>query len=449
MQTIYNTVKPFDKLLKKQKIKSELKYRPMYYVIEQPVDEGLLLYHTMTKAMLLLTPEEAKTYKVNPKSLTELIEQWFLVPEAHDDRQLSRQIRDVARMLEKKSDAITNYTIMTTTDCNARCFYCFEKGRPRIHMTKDTARRTADYIINHCKYEKVELTWFGGEPLFNKPIISLICSHLKKAGIEYTSSMITNGYLLDNEIVSETKELWHLNDVQITLDGTEQIYNRSKAYIYKDVNAYQHVISNIHLMQNAGIKVRIRLNIGMHNADDLLALSKELHQEFSYPDGINVYIHALFEEQAGGQVISNKENRSIVYQKMSDIRTRLTEYGLTKLTKPRNKVIVNSCQADNDHCVVITPSGHIGKCEYYSNDHLIGHINQQELDGKMISLFKEKHEIKACIKCPLYPICIILQFCHEKHCYPEEQNDIIKKLRHKILYAYQDYKNQYKDEIHN
>ncbi len=46
MQIIYNTAKPFDLLLKKQKVEKGETYRPMYYVVEQSVDEGLLLYHT-------------------------------------------------------------------------------------------------------------------------------------------------------------------------------------------------------------------------------------------------------------------------------------------------------------------------------------------------------------------------------------------------------------------
>ena len=137
MQIIYDIVKPFDQLLKKQKVMTGEQYRSMYYVVEQPVDEGLLLYHTMTKALLLLTPDEAETYKTTPAALPQLIEQWFLVPESHDDRLLSRQIRNVAKTVAKPVTAITHYTIMTTTDCNARCFYCFEMGQPRIPMGDD------------------------------------------------------------------------------------------------------------------------------------------------------------------------------------------------------------------------------------------------------------------------------------------------------------------------
>ena len=103
------------------------------------------------------TPEEdnaPEIYKTNPTALPQLVEQWFLVPQSHDDRLLSRQITDVARMLEKSSDAITHYTILPTTDCNARCFYCYEKGRRRIPMTDRTAQKVADL---QSKYDRNEV----------------------------------------------------------------------------------------------------------------------------------------------------------------------------------------------------------------------------------------------------------------------------------------------------
>lgn len=451
MQIIYQTVKPFDKLLKPQKVKQGETYRPMYYVVEQPVDEGLLLYHTMTKALLLLTPEEAEIYNTHPTELTQLIEQWFLVPLSHDDRLLSRQIRNVAKMLAKKSDAITSYTIMTTTDCNARCFYCYEMGRPRIPMSRETAIQTADYIINHCQGKKVSLRWFGGEPLYNKPVITQICQRLKESDIEYSSSMISNGYLIDDEIVKEAKNSWHLKKVQITLDGTEKIYNRSKAYIYKDVNAYKRVICNIHRLQDAGIHVSIRLNIDMHNADNLKELANELHQEFHNPKGISVYTHALYEEVKGSKAMHNDQKRKFVFEKMEEIESLLKSNNFFTLRQLNREVKINRCMADSDHSVVIVPNGNIGKCEHYSEDHFVGHIENEDWNTQMIDSFKStRDEIDACSTCFNYPNCIRLKLCEDTpHCYREERRHCYVGLNQSILKAYKKNKNKQQDEIQN
>ena len=438
MQTIYQTVKPFDQLLKKQKIKAGQTYRPMYFVVEQPVDEGLLLYHTMTKAMLLLTPEEAETYKTTPNVLPQLVEQWFVVPQDHDDRLLSRQIRNVARMLEKKSTAITSYTILTTTDCNARCFYCYELGRPRVPMSKETAERTADYIIRHSQGKKVLLHWFGGEPLYNKSVITLICTKLKSAGIDYSSEMTTNGYLFNDNRLAEAKELWKLKKVQITLDGTEQIYNRCKAYIYKDVNAYRQVINNIHKLKDAGINVCIRFNIDVHNADNLSELANELKEEFCDPKGISVYMHVLLEAVNGSQAMHDDQKRMFVFDKMNEIESRLRDYGFIRANHLRRFVKTNHCMADNDNSIIVAPDGHIGKCEHYTDDHFVGHIENEERDTLMMEQFKETHnEIDACATCFNYPNCIWLKLCQSKiNCNQEDRHHDLINLRHSIMRAY-------------
>lgn len=448
MQIIYDIAKPFDLLLKKQKVKKGETYRPMYYVVEQSIDEGLLLYHTMTKALLLLTPEETKVYKTTPAALPQLIEQWFLVPESHDDRLLSRQIRNVAKTVAKPVTAITHYTIMTTTDCNARCFYCFEMGQPRIPMGDDMAQRIADYIISHSHGEKVSITWYGGDPLYNKGVISLISQRLKDAGIDYKSNMISNGYLFDDETITEARELWLLKRVQITLDGTEQVYNRNKAFIYKNVNAYKRVISNIHHLQDAEIQVVIRLNIDMHNADNLLELTEELHSEFPNTDGIHVYVHQLFEEEKGRTAIHDDQKRRIVFLKMKEIRNRLANYGFLKKSKLRRKIKINRCMADNDGCITITPIGNIGKCDHYTNDQFVSHINSEAWDEEMLQNFRETNdEISACATCFDYPNCFMLKRCQAtRRCYPEVCEDNRDKMQYEMLVAYNNYKNKKKEE---
>ena len=443
MQIIYNTAKPFDQLLKKQKMRKGETYRPMYYVVEQPVDEGLLLYHTMTKALLLLTPEETEIYRKDPTALPQLIELWFLVPQSHDDRLLSRQIRDVAKIIKEKSTAITSYTILTTTDCNARCFYCYEKGRPRVPMSEETAIRTVDYIIKHSNGERVSLHWLGGEPLYNKKVITLITERLQKSSIEVSSDMISNGYLFNDETVTEAKELWKLKRVQITLDGTERTYNRCKAYIYKGVNPYRIVISNIHRLLDKGIRVAIRLNIDIHNADNLTKLVEELHEEFHNSNGLIVYLHQLFEDSKGSVAMHKAEKRNDIFQKMIELENQLTNYGLRKKSGLKYQVKVNRCMADNDHSVVVFPQGNIGKCQHYTENNFIGHICNEQMDNNVIKEFKEVREIDECNRCFNFPDCFWLNMCEDQpHCYPEERQYLHHTTLQKMLESYARFKNK-------
>ncbi len=426
-------------LLKDQRLQEGESYRLMHFVVQQPVEEGLLLYNVMTRAVVLLTREEARIMTVNPVSVPGLVAKWFAVPLHHNDHKLAQEVRAVGKMMEKRAKGITGFTIFTTTDCNARCFYCYEKGRSRISMKEETARKVAEFIIKNNPEKKVRLRWFGGEPLFNKIVISLICSKLRNAGIEYQSSMVSNGSLFDDETVAEAIGLWNLKNVQITLDGTEDVYNRSKAFVRPEGSPFYRVLGNIRRLLNASVKVKIRLNIDRHNTDDLPCLADILINEFGGHKLLNVYSHALFETGTDMRVLSSTASqRRELFDARMLLQEKLREGKISLEGNLPDKLKLNRCMADCDTDVVILPDGRLGKCEHYSEDHCFGSIDSPERDETLLAEFKRlREEMEACTDCPLYPDCYRLVLCEEAaHCYPEEREEMLSAIRRNLLNFY-------------
>ena len=436
MKIIQTIAKPLDGLLWKQRHEEGIPYRLIHFAVSQPAGNGLLLFNNMTKELLSLNAEETKAMESDPASVPGLIEDWFAVPQDHDDRKLAMEIRDVCKMLKNPVHGFKRFTILSTSDCNARCFYCYEKGRSRIHMSDETASETARYIIKNVAGEKASLHWFGGEPLYNKKAISRICSLLEEAGVEFKSNMTSNGYLFDEETVDEAVKSWRLKKIQITLDGTESVYNRIKDFIYPEANAFKRVIRNIHLLVDAGVTVSIRLNIDRHNSDDMFALAGQLGKEFGGNPNIRVYSHSLFEACVPGAAVSHDETqRKELTDKKLALSARLHEMGLGKPNGLIHYIKVNSCMADNDECALILPDGHVGKCEHFSESEWFSHVSVKEVDGKVLEDFKElRPEIEACEDCPLYPDCFRLAKCEEAvHCYPEEREERLAEIREQML----------------
>ena len=420
----------------------------MHFVVQLPVEKGLLLYNVMTRAVVLLSPEEARKMTDDPVSVPELVSKWFAVPLNHDDRKLAREIRAVGRMLEKRPKGISGYTILTTTDCNARCFYCYENGRSRISMTEETAQKVADFIIRNHADEKVTFRWFGGEPLCNKGVISLICNRLRHTGIEYLSSMVSNGYLFDDETISEAINLWNLDTVQITLDGTEEVYNRTKAFICPETSPYLRVLGNIHRLLDAGVKVDIRLNIDRHNTDDLLDLADILTNEFGGRKHFGVYSHTLFEAVSKMKPLPHTDScRQELFNTRMRLQEKLMEGKIALEGRLPVKLKLSHCMADNDTQVLILPDGHIGKCEHYTEDHWFGSVDSPVKDESMLAEFKRlREEIEACANCPFYPDCYRLVLCEETlHCYPEEREEKKMMTRRNLLNFYQKKKDEVPD----
>ena len=439
MKLLQDFAPPLPKLLKDQRLRDGESYRLMHYVVCQPVEDGLLLFNVLTKAVAFLSADEARNMESDPASVPELVSKWFAVPVDHDDRKLVSQVRAIGKATEKPFKGLKSYTILTTTDCNARCFYCYEKGRSRIPMSDETAEATAKYIIRNSHDEKVSIRWFGGEPLYNKRAISLICGKLRDAGKEYRSTMVSNGFLFDEETVKEAVNEWKLEKIQITLDGTESVYNKVKNFIYPEENAFKRVFGNIQRLVDAGVRVNIRLNIDRHNADDLFTLADLLGEAFKGQSRIRVYSHSLFESCSPGSAVHHSDiQRKELSDKRKELQGKLMALGLSSPGKLSHSIKLNRCMADNDGSVVILPDGHIGKCEHFSDSEWFSHISEERREETVLASFKElRPELDACSECPAYPDCFRLTKCDEAaHCYQEEREAKLVEIRRQLLSFY-------------
>lgn len=102
MQTILPPSGNTIKILGKPK-PAEHGLRWMHYVLAQPVDGGVLVFHTLTRALLLLTPEEYAA----PDNLPELRDGWFRVPQEMDDMKYADQVRFIRRTMQKEPEHTT------------------------------------------------------------------------------------------------------------------------------------------------------------------------------------------------------------------------------------------------------------------------------------------------------------------------------------------------------
>ena len=431
MQVIIPTTSLVEQIVGRQKRTDGQRYRLMTYVVQQPVDDGMLLYNTLTCSLVLLTPDEAADITAQQ----ELIDHWFLVPQEHDDKKLCRQIRQMAALLKPAAKTITGFTILTTTGCNARCFYCYEKGTMPVTMTAETADKVARYIVKHRDDEKVKISWFGGEPLVNAKVIDQICTELREQGVPFRSTMTSNGYLFDADMVQRAKDLWQLQQVQITLDGTELTYNRVKDYVYRGVNAFERVLQNIAMLTAAGIRVIIRLNVDKHNIGEMTELVQLLHQRFGTNEHLSIYSHELFVERT-------PEDEAELFAQQTQLAQQIAACGYKNHKRGLQKDInLNLCMADNDGSIVIAPDGHLGKCQHFIDREFFGHIDSEDCDMTIIRKFKERRaDIDACATCFCYPQCIRLVMCADKFdCTSGKQQYLLSKMKDTMKYEYERY----------
>jgi len=447
MKTLFEPKTLVEKILGSQKINSSIQYRQLYYLKSVEVNDGLLLMNLLTYELIYLTESEAELLNLmnlNNEVIIKLIEKWFLVPENHDDLSLLKQVESMMCFMNKSYtlQKYQTFTILPTTDCNARCFYCFENGASKIKMSPLVATDVANYILNHKTDSKIYLRWFGGEPLYNSEVIDIICQKLSDESVDYESYMISNGYLFNEQMVAKAVSLWHLSRIQITIDGTEEKYNRIKNYIYNDGSAYLKVMNNIELLLKEKINVRIRMNLDQYNIDDIYKLTDELFIRFKDEKNLRIYSALIFEESCAHMKNADSETRRKLLEKQVKLEKYIIQNGKYALDAKIHKNRFGHCMADDNQAIMILPDGNLGKCQSFVDSNYIGNIYNPEIDYKMVNWYKDiKTVSKECDNCIfrmacVYPKCCIMSL---QNCTDLDKQLISNRLEKQMLKCYENF----------
>ena len=377
------------------------------------VREGNAIFNSLTSEIVLVEDEI--------KDRKELLRRWFLVPDDYDVRTASDMIcqRILAKQKGPGGNLKTNYVIFTTTACNASCSYCFEKGYKVLTMTDTVAEDVADYIIrSHAP--KINIKWFGGEPLVNKKVIDIITSKITDK-VDFRSAMSTNGDLL-SECSDDDFRRWKLRRVQLTLDDVGMNYDKIKGL--KD-GAYLRLKETVERLEKLGITIQLRIH---YNPDIGSEPCFKIIDDFKDYKNVSMYSRILYDKATIDD-----------YKVLLSIEDEILKVGRGNFVAPK-RASGNNCMGDNPHVACITPEGKLSLCEHYAyGEYMYGDIYTQNVDRKLLNTWsvKAKYQLPECKSCPIYPICRKIVMCPaEGKCsdgYQYYQIETIKRaLRKKV-----------------
>lgn len=438
MRTILSHNVIMDDVVGEQSIKSDRKYRSIVFSHTTKSNDVYLLYNTLTKELLALTEEEndilnSGEYNLQNDFICRLIKKWFLVPIDFNEFELSNQIARFVKTIESKL-GVWFYNIFTTTACNARCFYCFEAGTKPKTMTLETAEKVSEYIIKNRIEREITLHWFGGEPLCNTKVIDLICEKVKTNNKSFRSVIVTNGYLLDEQLIEKAKDKWNLKYVQITLDGMSETYNRVKNYINPVGNPFEKVINNIGTLIKNEIFVSVRMNMDLYNVKELYELTDLLYHRFGPSKYIELNTNIIYEDVGFIPTKHDTEERERVQQEFFDLVKYQEKLKMVRRKFLPRKIRTGRCSADSHHAVQILPGGELGNCEHYPDKYFYGTIFD-ESPRHLWTDYADRLDI--CKTCAYYPECFILKRCNTKQCSDFRKKRIIQELERNIQYTYE------------
>ncbi len=273
--------------------------QPSIFNVRVPLEgPEVFLMNTFTDAQLIVSSDVAELLERvgsgtnvwtsdERAALATLAENGFIVEDRDADH---RNLREFFHTVRESRDQL-RMTVLTTLQCNFACDYCIQgdHGDYNKHATKmslDTAGRVAEWAegrLNELGAESYVLTFFGGEPLLNLPVMYYLAERMwnycEPRGVRMLVNVITNGLLLTPEVVDRLAP-YGLNGVKITLDGDRDTHNRMRP-LRGGQGTFDRIVHNIR--QVAG-KCRIAIggNFDAETADSYPPLLDFLaEQEFA------------------------------------------------------------------------------------------------------------------------------------------------------------------------
>jgi len=137
-----------------------------------------------------------------------------------------------------------------TNLCNLRCQHCYQDDFSKKNdLDWAGLKKVCDNLLNTMRvWDKIACIHLtGGEPLLRLELFPLL-SHLDQQSMIDELGIITNGLLIDREMMRRLSDLPKLKKIKISLDGGDAETNDS----IRSKGTFEKVMQNLPLIKEAG-----------------------------------------------------------------------------------------------------------------------------------------------------------------------------------------------------
>lgn len=307
-----------------------------------------------------------------------------------------------------------NLTIAPTLDCNMACPYCYE-DKKSISMDEKVQFVLVDFvkrILEENNYKKLNVSWYGGEPLLELDIIRKISENLiqlcQKKEIQYGASIVTNGVLLDLETAKILRNECYVDRAQITIDGLPEYHNKRR--ILKDgKKSFDIICKNIDDCMDF-INIGVRIDVDKNNMDNIQELLSYFIDEKRWIDKVFFYLAPVENYTdscyfSSTNCLSNEEFGELDLEVVKRLY-RLKPDIIRKKLYPVRKS--NFCAAVTYGNYVVDPEGYLYTCWNVigQKERAIGNIIENNIMSNEYLKWITYEPNKKCVECSIFPICM-------------------------------------------
>ncbi len=153
--------------------------------------------------------------------------------------------------------SIPTLTLVTGSQCNLACSYCYQPytlfGAEHRQLRPQTVQRALQWYAKQFGDDSIQINFYGGEPLLAFNILQSACEAATALFHHIKFECVTNGTLINSRLLAWA-ERYHINFV-LSLDGPESIHDTVRVD-WGHRGSYKRVIAFYYQAMAAGLPVR-------------------------------------------------------------------------------------------------------------------------------------------------------------------------------------------------
>ncbi len=336
-----------------------------------------------------------------------MLEDGYLVDDNQDELEA---IRSACRERQSKVNEYSLCVILTMM-CNFKCFYCFEEHRNEYLSPQESDKVLAMFRKICEKAKRVEVDWFGGEPLLSFDALCAMNDKFtilaKQSEVEYCHSITTNGYHLSEEVVTYLATT-PLSVLTITLDGPPDIHDACRP-LKGGGPTFWTILKNIKNAVASGLKVSIRVNTTTRNVDQIPELYTLL-AEHGLKNKIEVNVQAVVSSPANPCESHCLSGYDFAHRALA-IYKRAAKDGWVVLPPTEKMRALGFCVGEYPNRFITDLNGNLYRCGQMFETGSVGRLGSDgtiHLDTVPNDLWVKKDPLQfsECRDCPMLPICM-------------------------------------------
>lgn len=392
----------------------------MYTVMtDAPAECGnkKIVFNTETGAVMLVDSDRLtdlaslKDTATTSEELKRLINWRFILPA--DTYEVA--VQEAAFSLAQSDPSTLALCIAPTYACNLRCPYCYEKDKDadiKVMSTKvqDGIMDLVQTVYNISPYQKMEVQWYGGEPLLGARVIETLSQRLmgfcQEYGLNYSADIITNGTLID-EAAAKMIAASGITSALVTIDGPRDVMNVRRPTA-NGTDSFEAVLLGMKHLVDAGVYVMPFMNTDKVNEARFyetativrmatgLTLKRMKLNDYSRRFGCDEFCKPQFD------LYSHKEFAKMDCRRFLSEDHAPYEYAALMSTAPM------FCKGQSGRYFVIDAQGDVYRCDGYMGDpnYKIFNVSAIPSEEKLFTADPYPFEDKMCTSCEILPICM-------------------------------------------